>query len=384
MKKNRAIVNFVIIAGIVGMLIGMICMDWNQINSYQAYNTSTLSYVRAKVISIEGMNLVQDELDESRFLGIQDVIVEITEGSYKGEQILIRNNLSRTQNVKVDKGQRVIVCVDAPENASAYFTIFNYDRSIGMTVIFILFASLVLVIGGKKGIRALAGLAVTLAIILLFYVQGIFHGKSVLGIAVIAMTGITAATLYILNGISKKTLLATAGTFCGLVAAGVFCLVCQKLLYVSGYNLEDAEGLLLIRQNTGLEVKHLLLAGVLISALGAVMDVAVSIVAALYELVETNPDFGMLSLFRSGMNIGKDMIGTMCNTLILAFVGSSLTTLLLLLGYGYQPVQLLNSDYLAIELIQGMASTLAVVLTVPVTSIISAYFLQGVRGHEKN
>ena len=116
----------------------------------------------------------------------------------------------------------------------------------------------------------------------------------------------------------------------------------------------------------------MLMASVLIAALGAVMDVGMSIAASLEEIHMLNPELGSRALMESGMRIGKDMIGTMTNTLILAYTGTALTTMILLLAYGYDMGHLLNSDYLAMELAQGIAATGGVVLTVPVASIISA------------
>mgnify|MGYP000433835722 FL=1 len=126
--------------------------------------------------------------------------------------------------------------------------------------------------------------------------------------------------------------------------------------------------MVLISQNTHLQIAEVLFAGVLIASLGAVMDVGMSIASAIFEVQNANPQLSRRELFRSGVNIGKDMIGTMSNTLILAFTGSGLSTLLVLTGYGIKYHQLVSSDFLAIELGQGLSGTIAVILTVPVTS----------------
>lgn len=106
------------------------------------------------------------------------------------------------------------------------------------------------------------------------------------------------------------------------------------------------------------------------------MDVGVSIVSSLHEVKRANPKQTAKELFTAGMNIGKDMIGTMSNTLILAFTGSELTTILLLIAFGYQPVQLLSSNYLTMEVVRGLSSTFAVIMTVPAASGISAIFIK--------
>ena len=124
----------------------------------------------------------------------------------------------------------------------------------------------------------------------------------------------------------------------------------------------------------------LLFSGLLISALGATMDVAMSISSACWELRELNPDLPRKALFRSGMNIGQDAMGTMANTLILAFAGSSLNTLLLFQIFDYPMIQIFNADSIAIEIIRGVAGTIGIILTVPLVALLSAEIM----GPKKN
>ena len=137
----------------------------------------------------------------------------------------------------------------------------------------------------------------------------------------------------------------------------------------------------MIVQGTGLDIRTLLFAGIMISSVGAVMDVAVSILSALREvaIAAKAPTPGML--FRSGMNLGQDMIGTMSNTLIFAFTGGALTTMMVFCSYGIQFHQLLSSDFLAVELVQGLCSTAAVILSVPVAAVMGAAFYGKNRKH---
>ena len=132
---------------------------------------------------------------------------------------------------------------------------------------------------------------------------------------------------------------------------------------------------MLINQETGLKIKDVLFAGVLISSLGAIMDTGMSIVSALYEVYTHNPGLKTKELFLSGIEMGKDMIGTMTNTLILAFTGSAFITLLVFLSYQVQFNQLFNSNYLTIEIAQGICGTFGIVITVPVASAVTAAFL---------
>lgn len=372
-KKIVSIISWMII-----VIVMCICMnyDWHQLNDYKQYNTSSLSYVSATVLSIEKENLTKDSDDGSRYYGTQQIIVKIDEGKYEGEKKEIINYLSTSSNVRVWEGARVIICVDAPQNAEPYFTVYNYNRSISIGMIFMMFVAGMLLVGGKKGINSLAALILTMFFILGILIPAIYHGINVILITSITLLGVIFTALYVMNGIEKKTVLFAASTASGILVGALFCAVSEKLLRINGYHFPEAESLLLISQSTGLQVKQLLFAGVLISSLGAVMDVGVSIVSSLYEVKRANPSQESKDLFKAGMNIGKDMIGTMSNTLILAFTGSSLTTMLLLMAFGYQPVQLLNSDYLAIELVKAISSTFAVVMTVPTAAVISAAFIK--------
>lgn len=202
-------------------------------------------------------------------------------------------------------------------------------------------------------------------------VQAIYHGFSPVVVSLLTVLIASGVSTLLLNGFSRRTAAGLISTLTGVAITAVIFAFFSWLLHLTGYNLDAAEQLLMVRSSTGLSLRWLLLAGVLISALGAVMDVAVSLTAAMEELVRVNPSLSGKELFRSGLHIGEDMIGTMSNTLIMAYAGTSLDTMLCLIAYGYQFHQLLSSDYLAIELSQGLCATLGVVLTIPVTAAVS-------------
>lgn len=358
----------------IAFLLAIMLFDWNSINSYVKYNSDSLHYVRARVVSITSERLEQDSADPSLYLGEQEVVVELLEGSQKGEKVSIDNYLTQVHNIRVSVRQRVIVCQDKPKNATPYYTIFNYDRTLPLGMLIAVFAVATIMIGGRKGIRALLGVSFSLLAVVVFMAQAIFHGFNPIAVTAITVIIATGSTLLLLNGFSRRTAAGALSTLAGVLATGIIFFLAAWALHLTGYNSDTAEELLLVRDATGLSVRPLLLAGVLISALGAVMDVAVSLVAALEELVMVNPQIRRSAIFRSGFNIGKDMIGTMSNTLILAFAGTALNTMISLLAFGYQFNQLLSSDYIAIELAQGICATLGVILTVPITTGIFVFF----------
>ena len=163
------------------------------------------------------------------------------------------------------------------------------------------------------------------------------------------------------------------GTISGTALALVFGLLSQALLRIDGLRVSDVEPLLQLRQTgTPIGLSGLLVGGVVISALGAVMDVTMGISSSLFEVSAANPELTQKELFRSGMNVGRDMVGTMTNTLILAFLGSGFVLILYLYSLGLSSHQLISSAYLSIEVLSGISSSIGVVLSIPITAFITA------------
>ncbi len=346
--------------------------DWNRINSYTMYNNDSRTFVRGRVVSVDNERLETDPYDHSRYLGEQELTVLILEGDQKGDKVSIDNYLSQTHNIYVNANQKIIVCADMPEGVVPYYTVFNYDRCLPLGILVVVFAAVMLFVGKGKGLRALAGVVFTLLLVVLFMVQAIYHGFPPVIVSILTILTGTAVSLLLLNGCSRRTAVSALATVLGVAVTGIIFYISSKTLHLTGFNSDNAEELLVIQGATGLSVRSLLIAGVLVSSLGAVMDVAVSLTAALMELVAVDPSVTARQVMKSGFNIGKDMIGTMSNTLILAFAGTALNTMLVLTAYGVSRTQFISSDYLAIELAQGLCATIGVILTVPITTGICA------------
>ncbi len=173
---------------------------------------------------------------------------------------------------------------------------------------------------------------------------------------------------------------AIIGTTCGVTAAGISARVFGPFAGISGYNVPDIETLNYVAQYTPIQIGGLLFAGIILSALGAVMDVGMSMSSAIQEIYEANPKVGRKKLFMSGIQVGRDMMGTMTNTLILAYVGGAVTTLVINYAYNLSYRQILNSYNIGIEIMQGLAGSLGVVLTVPITAAVAVELIYRKRG----
>lgn len=351
-------------------------MNTYQLEGYQPLNSSGLGYEKAKVIEVIDNTLDEDENTSSGYRGTQELKLEIMGGEYKGEIIETTNYLTRTHNILASESSELIVTID--ENNFGYHTsVYNYSQANTIYFMLAFFAVLMILIGGRKGVRTLIGLIFSFSCIIFFTVPLIFNGYSPILIAILTALFIALVSLILLEGITKKTIVALSGTAAGVIGAGVVFLFFSKILGVSGYNLEDAETLFMIHSNTGLQVRDVLFAGVLIAAVGAVVDVAMSIASTLHELHEHNPDLKAKDLFKSGINVGQDLIGTMADTLILAYAGGSFSTMLLYMAYAVNYNQLINLDSLILEIAQALSGSIGIILTVPFVAFIGGQVFAG-------
>lgn len=369
-KKYKIVVIIIIATILCSLLFQKYLMK-----DYSRINNSTIDYVSAKVVEITSSELNYDD-SLGINLGLQKIKVELLEGKNKGNTISLNNYLTSTHHVEVSKGTKIIITADEPNEIEPYYTVYSFDRSTG-TMIFvgILFVFIVL-IGRSKGLKSILALLYTLFIIIYLLLPAVFSGYSPVFMTILTIVLSTIVTLLLLNGQSQKTYSAILSTISGVMISGVFFYMMSLVLHLNGFSSMEAESLVLINQSTGLQIKDVLFAGILISSLGAIMDVGMSIVSSLYEIYYHKPDITMKELYHSGIEIGKDMIGTMTNTLILAFTGSAFISLLVLFSFQVDIKQLLNSDYLMIEFAQGLSGTLGIILTVPFASLISTYFLK--------
>lgn len=293
--------------------------------------------------------------------------IEILSGAHKGEIMQVTNYMSALFNVDVQEGDRIIVRIMTDENGSYYASVFNYDRGRVLGIFAALFCSVDFP-GWKKGVGALAGLVFTLCAIWFILIPGLIRGTPAIPVT-LAITAVTAVvSLILLNGYSQKTFCGVLGCVGGVLAAGAAAAVVGTITPMNGFNMQEAENLILYGADKGLRISGLLVCGVLISALGAVMDVALGIVSSMWEVKTQNPGLKARELFRSGMHVGRDAMGTMANTLILAFAGSSLNMMILVQTYEIPFLQLVNTDYICLEILQSVAGSLGILLTVPLVA----------------
>jgi len=330
----------------------------------------------AKVTDILSDNAAPDSWTEGRRIGEQNLEVTVLTGKYKGKVLEAVNYVNAYFNVDAKLGTRVIVRLDFNDAGELYvLSIPNYDRSSVLIIALLAFALLMVMVGGKQGARALFGLWYIL-------IPLVLKGVSPVMATILIAAYTSAGALLMLTGFTKKTLCAFLGCVGGVIAAGVFAWLVTLMTPINGFNMSEAEEMVIRASDSPLQISGLLISGLLLAALGALMDTSMSIVSALHEVYEQNPAITKKQIFKSGMNIGRDAMGTMANTLILAFVGSAFNLMILFQIYEYPMIQILNSDMIVIEILQGIAGSVGIIATTPFVSALCAAIFKWNRKEE--
>ncbi|MDU2292048.1 YibE/F family protein [Clostridium disporicum] len=368
--KSRKNIKNNIIFGIIIILFFFFLYFFNKIEKVELINRTGTSYEKAIVVEIIEDNLQED----GTRIGYQKVKLKILSGNLKGNILDGTSFAGYLYGADCTIGMKVIASI-SEYDGNASVSVYSYDRSNIIYVFVGLFLLMLWIIGGKKGFKSAIGLMFTFICIIYLFLPMLYRGYSPFLSAVVVIILITIVSLYLIDGISKKSISAMIGTITGVIISGVCAAGFGNIAKISGYNVAEVEELVFISNNTNLKVGGILFAAILIASLGAVMDVSMSIASAMTEIYSHNNNIGKKDLFKSGINVGRDMMGTMSNTLILAFTGGSINTLILNYAYALKYNQVINMYQIGIEIMQGVSGSIAIILSVPLVSIISSYLL---------
>ena len=339
---------------------------------YRSSNMAGTDYEVGRVLRVVEDHKTVDEEMDGIWRGSMTLEVEILTGRYKGDTAIVENYFSSLYNVRVAEGDKVSIRIDTTGEDEYQVSVYNYYRVPQMIGCIVAFVLLLVLIGGKKGAKSVTGLAFTVVCILWILLPLALKGYSPLAVTILLILVCNFVSFFLIDGISTKTVVAAIGSMLGVLAGAVFALIAQNAMSITTYQMDEAGALFLIASTTELKIRDLFLCGILISCMGAVMDVAMSICSAVAEIHQVDRSLGMARLFASGMNIGRDAMGTMANTLILAVAGTSLNMMLMIYSYDVSFQQLMNTDFVAIEIIQCIAGSVGIVCTVPLVALLSA------------
>lgn len=330
-------------------------------------------YESASVDQILSDSTEKDPASDNGYRGEQLLLVTVRSGDYKGQQMQVYNYVGPLYGGPLKVGDRATVLISTYSDGTVNATVYEFDRLLPLCIVLVLFIAAAVAVGGRTGVKSLVALAVTLVCLFGVLLPSLMKGANTLLMTFIVCAYVAVVSLTIVGGVQKKSVCAMLGAVAGTALALLFGLLAQALTRVDGLRIEDVEPLLQLRQTgTPIGLRGLLVGGIIISALGAVMDVTMGIASSLAEVHAANPQLSRRELFRSGMNIGRDMVGTMTNTLILAFLGSGFTLILYLYSLGLSFRQLMSSAYVSMEVVSGVASSVGVILSIPLTALITA------------
>lgn len=320
-----------------------------------------LYFERGRVLEVIAVS------DNPHFI-YQTLAVEMTTGEFSGMTLEVINNLMDQTLREFNAGDRVMVAL-----SDHGFQVSSFDRSIVLIILIVIFLLTLSLIGGKRGIASVIGLIFEIAIIVFILVPLTLAGHSPILMAVLTGALMIVISITLLAGVSAKSLSAILGCLSGMIIAALFALIASHFAFITGFHTNEAGFLSVITEH--LSISGIFISGVIIASIGAIADSSISIASAMEEIKISNPQISTKQLAKAGYNVGRDVMGTMSNTLILAFVGSSFGLILINMAYDVSLLYFLNTDGIGVEIIQGVAGSIGIILTVPITTLIAAKLL---------
>lgn len=304
---------------------------------------------------------------------VQELELFVTSGSLKNQNLIIKNGeLPAVQQILYKPGDKIVVSITKNFDGQNMYTITDYVRRDILYWLAGIFLLLVIVIGGKKGFASIIGLAFSFIIIFTFILPKILSGNSPVVIAIIGSLIILPINFYLSHGINKKTTVALISTFLALCFTGFLSSYFVGISHLTGYASDEVTFLQVAKQGA-LNVQGLLLAGIIIGVLGILDDVTVSQSSVVFELKKANPSLKLRELYSKAMNVGKDHIASVVNTLVLVYAGASLPLLLLFINNPIPYEQVINYEIISEEIVRILVASIGLILCIPLTTLIASW-----------
>ncbi len=312
------------------------------------------------------------ELGENVTQPSQRLVVRIESGSLAGQEIVVEEGTTNVvgENRLFQPGDRVFVeRAVGPEQDHLYIS--DVMRFAPLLTVFALFAALVVLVGRWKGLRSLIGSLLSLAVIFGFILPRIVAGQNPVGVSIIGSVALLSVSTYLTYGANRKAHAAVAGMVVSLALTGGLAWLFVGWSRLTGLGMEES-AFLVMEFGSGIDLRGLVLGGIIIGSLGVLDDVCVGQASAVFELINANPELTWLDLFRRSLNIGTDHIAAMVNTLLLAYVGGAMPLMLAFTIYQEPLVRRLNREPIAEEIVRTLVGSIGLVLAVPITGLVAS------------
>lgn len=299
---------------------------------------------------------------------VQKVRVRIKEGEKEGDEVTFENDL-----MKLEEGDSIYVNRLVSIDGIEYYSFKDADRRLPLIALALLFIGVLYIFTGIKGSRALLSLALSIVIILFVLVPLLLNGYSPVLVSVAVAGPILALTLFLTHGIRSQTVIALCGTFGAVIVTGILATLWVKLTYLTGLS-SDAAIYLNFSTQGSLDFGGILLGSIIIGILGVLDDVSITQASVVAELNRANHQLSFRELYVRALRVGRDHIGSLVNTLSLAYVGVSLPLILLLAQAQSDLILSLNQEMVAVEIIRIIIGSIGLILAVPLTTVIAAWW----------
>lgn len=298
------------------------------------------------------------------------VTIQIVEGNEKGKKYPVALfDDKQIGNQKIAVGDRVIVSFMNTPGVGRQAIIVDHVRRLPLLILTSLFIVIVLVVGRKKGILSLAAMIISFLIIGRLILPQILVGNDPVIISLIGAIFIIPTLFYISHGFNWKTTIAVAGTFLSLIVTGLLAVVFVHFTKLTGFAAEEATFIQAAGQN--IDIRSLLLAGIIIGAMGVLDDITISQTSIVEKLIKANPKYKGRVLFAEAMDIGRDHIASLVNTLVLVYAGAALPLFVLFYSSNFTYSEVVNMELVATEIVRTLVSSIGIVLAVPLTTFIA-------------
>jgi len=377
--KKRTVLNYLVIVlcSVLYLLIGSMVTD-----RHLSYDEEMeVSPLRAKVVEITADSTIDSVDDYGKEVRKGEIYfkAEIKKGEQKGEIVAAVQTFDEYMTIvtpRVEKGDKVILYPSQMYDYGQDYIFTEFIRSDAMVYLAAAFCLILVLFGKWKGLTTLIALAFTCLAVFQVFIPAVLSGYNPYFWAVLTCIFTTVMTIYLVGGINQKANVAILGCLGGVFFAGILMLFINHAIQLSGLTGEDSMYLVTAIPDRNLDLIGIAFAGIIIGAMGAIMDVSMSIASSLSELKEKNPNLSAKELLHSGIVISRDIMGTMANTLILAYIGSSLPSALLLFAYYSSiPLELFNMEMIVFQILQALVGSMGILLALPLTSVLGAVFL---------
>ena len=302
----------------------------------------------------------------------QKLRVGVTKGSLTGKEVEIEvGDIPVVGQPKYQVDDEVVISYSKDFEGNDVFYITDFVRRLPLFWLFLIFIVLALVVGQWRGGMSLLGLVISFLIIFLFILPQIYYGKDPIIITIIGSLVIIPISFFLSHGFNRKTIVAMAGTLIALIIVGILSQLFIGLAKLTGYASEEAAFLHLAKHGT-INMKGILLAGIIIGALGVLDDITVSQAAIVQQLKEANPKLKWRQLFLRAMNVGQDHIASMINTLVLVYTGAALPLMLLFIDNPHPFSEIVNYQMIAEEIVRTLVGSIGIILAVPITTLLAS------------